>query len=883
MDKKDLLDVLETAYQKGWLTGGSAGGGGGGGASQSSNGPSVGPKENQAAKEFAGTMGASAKTVADWTGLLINSSGRISDYTKALGTNFDRAGAEGSKISGVIGTLGSGLNGVTNYVEKSVDNFRDLSTTGAGFNNSIVEMTEAQAKTRLNFDEFRRVVKNNSDGFSNLGGNVTKGAQAFAGFSQDLLDSEAGRKLTELGYSTEEINQITASYMTTTRSRNLMEEADRKAARESIVSLATEMDAVSKITGKSRQEQEAAVKKAQESGQIRAAIDGAIAKGGKGVEDAYKLMYTAAGKGGSAFQSLTNDVFAMGRPSKENAKLFSLAGGEATQLLMQARASARAGRAEEAKDLADRAATAFANQSKRAAITNLAEQGDATAIKIIESTRQNADSLNSLTSDLKGNLADRVKAEGFDPKSTEGQKKMADLRNKEIKDEQGRGDAVTKGTIQLQNSLRDVSSGLISGLAKPLRDDGEVGKALKGFVKNLDATNVSPTMSGTRKSTEAMVDKVGQLLVGGGPGSKSQYQTAISDASKSGVLEKGDESFKKAFRDLGTMVQTEGKKGDFYREQIAKQAEAKQTSPEEYLKQVLQSDTSTIKQTIESLKEAAKESNVPTAPTLPGAKPIPGVSGREGSKEGIFEGALKELQKITVGGNIVDLAVQGAANIMLKGAIQGLPGAIPAPAPTVTSAPTPAVTPAPAPTVTQSPAVAPMPERQTGSFGAIGKDIEDFGKGTLAMLHGKEGVITENRLNSLLDNARSTGSINSKEGSITENSLTSLLESVGSTGSMKATGDLRPESLKSIGDSIEKMMSEKFKMPDPSTMTADTAPTQSVVSENSSSFNSEVLSALNSLNKLMGQMLSVNQDMSQAGRQQLRATKSLSGDLYRSA
>ena len=647
--------------------------------------------------------------------------------------------------------------------------------------------------------------------------------------------------------------------MTTTRSRNLMEEADRKAARESIVSLATEMDAVSKITGKSRQEQEAAVKKAQESGQIRAAIDGAIAKGGKGVEDAYKLMYTAAGKGGAAFQSLTNDVFAMGRPSKENAKLFSLAGGEATQLLMQARTSARAGRAEEAKDLADRAATAFANQSKRAAITNLAEQGDATAIKIIESTRQNADSLNSLTSDLKGNLADRVKAEGFDPKSADGQKKMAELRNKEIKDEQGRGDAVTKGTIQLQNSLRDVSSGLISGLAKPLRDDGEVGKALKGFVKNLDATNVSPTMSGTRKSTEAMVDKVGQLLVGGGPGSKSQYQTAISDASKSGVLEKGDESFKKAFRDLGTMVQTEGKKGDFYREQIAKQAEAKQTSPEEYLKQVLQSDTSTIKQTIESLKEAAKESNVPTAPTLPGAKPIPGVSGREGSKEGIFEGALKELQKITVGGNIVDLAVQGAANIMLKGAIQGLPGAIPTPTPTVTSAPTPAVTPTPTPTVTQSPAVAaPMPERQTGSFGAIGKDIEDFGKGTLAMLHGKEGVITENRLSNLLDSAESSGL-------------------------MKAKGDLRPESLKSIGDSIEKMMSEKFKMPDPSTMTADTAPTQSVVSENSSSFNSEVLSALNSLNKLMGQMLSVNQDMSQAGRQQLRATKSLSGDLYRSA
>jgi hypothetical protein len=126
------------------------------------------------------------------------------------------------------------------------------------------------------------------------------------------------------------------------------------------------------------------------------------------------------------------------------------------------------------------------------------------------------------------------------------------------------------------------------------------------------------------------------------------------------------------------------------------------------------------------------------------------------------------------------------------------------------------------------------------------------------MLHGKEGVITENR-------------------------LTSLLEGAESTGLMKAKDNLKPESLKSIGDSIEKMMSEKFKMPDTSAMTADTKPVQPIESQNGSAFNSEVLSALNSLNKLMGQMLSVNQEMSQAGRQQLRATKSLSGDLYRSA
>ena len=44
-------------------------------------------------------------------------------------------------------------------------------------------------------------------------------------------------------------------------------------------------------------------------------------------------------------------------------------------------------------------------------------------------------------------------------------------------------------------------------------------------------------------------------------------------------------------------------------------------------------------------------------------------------------------------------------------------------------------------------------KRQDGSLGATGKPIEDFGKGTPAILHGKEGVITENQLNSMLGEA----------------------------------------------------------------------------------------------------------------------------------
>jgi hypothetical protein len=42
-------------------------------------------------------------------------------------------------------------------------------------------------------------------------------------------------------------------------------------------------------------------------------------------------------------------------------------------------------------------------------------------------------------------------------------------------------------------------------------------------------------------------------------------------------------------------------------------------------------------------------------------------------------------------------------------------------------------------------------KRQEGSMGTVGKWIEDFGKGTPAVLHGKEGVITEKQFNDLFN------------------------------------------------------------------------------------------------------------------------------------
>lgn len=50
-------------------------------------------------------------------------------------------------------------------------------------------------------------------------------------------------------------------------------------------------------------------------------------------------------------------------------------------------------------------------------------------------------------------------------------------------------------------------------------------------------------------------------------------------------------------------------------------------------------------------------------------------------------------------------------------------------------------------------------ERATGSLGTVGKLIEDFGPGTPAILHGREGVVTEDQMKSIIKQAGAMGSV----------------------------------------------------------------------------------------------------------------------------
>jgi hypothetical protein len=201
--------------------------------------------------------------------------GTVTDLATNL-TNFAlNASNSGATMSGFfsvfsrlplgLGTLASLFSNITSYGEGLLNSYRQLTQVGASFGGSLTDMRNMAAQSGLTMDQFSKVVKNNSDIFSSMGGGVDAGVKKFTEQSGKLLDTNGpfAARLAGLGYTAEESANLLVTYYRTQGSMSAKQLANFNQVGQSTVQLAEQMDLMSKITGRSRKEQEESMKKLQ--------------------------------------------------------------------------------------------------------------------------------------------------------------------------------------------------------------------------------------------------------------------------------------------------------------------------------------------------------------------------------------------------------------------------------------------------------------------------------------------------------------------------------------------------------------------------------------------------------------------------------------------
>lgn len=703
----------------------------------------------------------------------------------------------------------------------TLNTFRDMSRTGSNFSNDLVGMSAAAAQSRLDLNEFSQVVKDNGKFLTGMGGSVTRGTEAFAKLSDGFFKSNVDKDLRNLGYSSKELNDVLAMQASIQKFTNLEDEKASAETRASAAAMAREMDMMAKLTGKSRQEQMDIMQKNRVDGQVEAKL---------------RLM-------------------TMGKTEEEARKIRT----EAMNALKQAELE---GRGQMAKELfatgtliSDEATSQFATFGKASQAT--ADQME--AMRRGEFTRAQQ-------------LGERATAEM--------------LKNQQ------------DPTLLIQATLGEAGGPIAKTMMKNIETMSPFNDAIQGTAKSMNM--LMTTQDDYAKALRAARDEIERSRSG-----LDRQRTFV------GGTVAGATAVERTVQDLRAGVAGAVMARNRQGESISQEASRAGLKLEESSVRLAGGGSGNVQSIIENRARQGLMSE-----------------GKEGGVLGGVTNAALTAAKGTVnilGDTIVDIS--GKINAMAVGG-----------------------------------------GRSTGSLGATGKLIEDFGEGTLSILHGREGVVTEDQMKNLALGMQQSGAtavadkfaqakkelssmdtqkmfsnmIDTEFGDIegamakvtqdidTEfGDLASAIKRVAEDtpdtefgdleGAMSKQGFDPKELLNGISSTIDTTVSSKSSRPavdlnsinlpgfgqtiknnaatvppavrtqsqqNPQQQTTSTqsqtsqqttsAQSQSTTGRNDASLN-DVVKSLDSLNMLMGKLISQNEDL---GRRQISATKSNSSNVY---
>lgn len=228
----------------------------------------------------------------------------------------------------MLGRLARGFQLVAQYQEENLKTYQQISSIGAHFGGSLTDMRLAATNTYMTLEEFGSVVTKNGEALARLGGGTEDGVRAFAKLSKSLIDSEFGKNLLAMGLTTKDVNEGMLSYIAATGGRTsaeLKNKASTDKLTESAAIYMENLDALSRLTGKSKEAQQeelnAASKNAAWQAKLQSmdektrskamlGLQNALAIGGKGAADAFQseIMGIAPDKAGQQFIALGGEV-----------------------------------------------------------------------------------------------------------------------------------------------------------------------------------------------------------------------------------------------------------------------------------------------------------------------------------------------------------------------------------------------------------------------------------------------------------------------------------------------------------------------------------------------------------------------------------------------
>ena len=179
--------------------------------------------------------------------LVLNAMGSVAGSVLNLGSELVFGGDKLSDFANHIPLVGSYLGTFTGHLDETFETFRNLSSSGASFGNSMQDLMRAAAGARMGVDEFGALVLRNSSQLAAFGGTVTQGAKSIAQMQSGL--GSMRNDLLNMGFTFEEINEGLIRYQYLNRAGSRSQVQDQQALALAAGEYMKNLSTLSKLTG----------------------------------------------------------------------------------------------------------------------------------------------------------------------------------------------------------------------------------------------------------------------------------------------------------------------------------------------------------------------------------------------------------------------------------------------------------------------------------------------------------------------------------------------------------------------------------------------------------------------------------------------------------
>lgn len=175
----------------------------------------------------------------------------------------------GDRLSQLIQTDFLFLADLADALDNNVDEFRNMAAVGATFGNSLLETRLTAANANLSLEQFSNLVRENSETLAIFGSTTQSGARRFANLSRQLIDGDVGQKLQGMGFTVETLNEGLANYIEIQARNNILEQRSSQELIEGTQNYLAEVDKLARVTGMERKEAQQAMLAGQEEAKFR--------------------------------------------------------------------------------------------------------------------------------------------------------------------------------------------------------------------------------------------------------------------------------------------------------------------------------------------------------------------------------------------------------------------------------------------------------------------------------------------------------------------------------------------------------------------------------------------------------------------------------------